>query len=174
MSSDTRPDLSSGGARFDAGLRQYLCLALRDEMVAVPIDCVREILEVGRLTVLPGTPDFVCGVLNLRGAVVPVIDVAARMGAVPCQVGKRSCIVVVDVRSGEDRRADILGVLVDAVFEVVDLDGDALEPVPGFGNAWPAEFLAGMVRVRAQPVPVLDLGAALAPEVLATLIADAA
>ena len=161
-------------APAQAEARQYLRLALREDMVAVAIAAVREILEVGRLTALPGTPDFVRGVLNLRGAVVPVIDIAARFGQAGCKVGRRTCIVVADVRSTEDDRLHTLGILVDAVYEVFDLPADALEPVPVLGNAVPAEFLAGVARLRGQPVPVLDLAVALAPAALAELIVQPA
>jgi purine-binding chemotaxis protein CheW len=83
-----------------ASLLSLLRMAVGDEDLAVPIDDVREILEVGRLTTLPRTPSFVRGVMNLRGAVVPVIDLAARVGQNAITIGRRSCVVVVDHGGG--------------------------------------------------------------------------
>ena len=155
-------------------VRQHLRLALRADSHAVTIDEVREILEVGRITPLPCTPDFVRGVLNLRGAVVPIIDLAARFGRGVSTIARRSCIVVVDVKGGDGDRRHTVGLLVDAVFEVFDVPDGALEPVPPLGTAIPAEFLTGIARAQGQVVPVLDLFAALAPDTLAELIAHTA
>jgi len=162
----------SGSAIAGSGApHQHLRLALRAESYAVPIEAVREILEVGRLTVLPCTPDFVRGVLNLRGAVVPIIDLAARFGRGATEIGRRTCIVVVDVHGHGDERDHILGALVDAVYEVFDVPAESLEAVPPLGTSIPAEFLGGIARVRGEAVPVLSLDSALAPATLADLIA---
>ena len=154
-----------------AAVRQHLRLALRADSYAVTIDEVREILEVGRITPLPCTPDFVRGVLNLRGAVVPIIDLAARFGHGASAIARRSCIVVVDVKGGDGERRHTIGLLVDAVFEVFDVLAGTLEAVPSLGTAIPAEFLTGIARAQGHVVPVLDLFAALAPNALADLIA---
>jgi purine-binding chemotaxis protein CheW len=151
---------------------QFLRLALGCEMVAVRIDAVREILEVAQMTPLPRMPAFVRGVMNLRGAVVPVIDLGARVGLDITRLGRRTCVVIADVADPEDeRRTHSFGVLVDAVYEVFDVALHELEPVPRLGTRIDAEHLRSMVRVRGAATPELDLHAILQPQVLSQLIA---
>ena len=160
-----------------------LRMAIGDDAVAVSIDDVREILEVGRLTALPRTPDFVRGVMNLRGAVVPVIDLVARLGHPPAQIGRRSCVVVVEsapyVDEATDAEADshagetlVVGLLVDAVYEVFDAPPGGFEPVPQLGTRIDAGYLRGMSRVRGEVIGVLALERVLAQHELGALIAD--
>jgi purine-binding chemotaxis protein CheW len=164
-----------------------LRMAVGTEAVAVPIDEVREILEVGRLTALPRTPDFVRGVMNLRGAVVPVIDLLARLGQPPAQIGRRSCVVVVETSAGNDGpdadedNADapgseplVVGLLVDAVYEVFDAPPGDFEPVPPLGTPIAAAHLRGMSRVRNEVIGVLALDRVLAQHELSALIGEAA
>lgn len=159
-----------------------LRMAVGDEAVAVAIDEVREILEVGRLTALPRTPGFVRGVMNLRGAVVPVIDLLARLGHAPAQIGRRSCVVVVETRpaatadaasDGDDADVGeglVVGLLVDAVYEVFDAPAAEYEPVPPLGTRIDAGYLQGMSRVRNEVIGVLALDRVLAPHELTELI----
>lgn len=149
--------------------RQVLRLAVGEEHCVVPIDAVHEILELGRLTPLPRTPAFVRGVMNLRGAVVPVIDLAARLGGAPAEPGRRSCIVVMQGPADEAHGALVAGLLVDAVHEVMDLGADDIEPVPPLGTAIAPEFLAGVVRARGRIMGLLA-ERVLAPAELAGLI----
>ncbi len=151
--------------------RQYLRLAVQRDSYAVPIDAVREILEITRLTPVPQTPDFVRGVMNLRGAVVPVIDLAARCDAGPTAAGRRNAIVIVVV--GDADEGHTVGMLVDAVYEVFDLAAEALEPTPALGTTIRGDYLRGMARLRGQFLPVLDLERLLGRGVLAELIAPA-
>lgn len=156
-----------------------LRLAVGREVLAVSIDAVREILEVGRLTALPRTPDFVRGVMNLRGAVVPVVDLAARLGLGVTALSRRSCIIVVEVpgtESAEDGDAAfddglVVGLLVDAVFEVFDTDASRIEPVPILGTRVPADHLRGMARAHGQVLGVLAVERVLALGDLAAAIA---
>lgn len=162
--------------------RALLRMAVGDEAVAVAIDEVREILEVGRLTALPRTPGFVRGVMNLRGAVVPVIDLLARLGHPPAQIGRRSCVVVVETRpaatadaAADDGEADdgerlVVGLLVDAVYEVFDAPAGEYEPVPPLGTRIDAGYLQGMSRVRNEVIGVLALDRVLAQHELTELI----
>ena len=160
-------------------------MAVGAEALAVPIDDVREILEVGRLTALPRTPAFVRGVMNLRGAVVPVIDLAARVGRAPTVLGRRSCVVVVETGQHADEAADaaaehadedetgplVVGLLVDAVYEVFDVPASGIEPVPPLGTRIAADFLRGMTRARGEVIGVLALERVLARHELSQLIA---
>jgi purine-binding chemotaxis protein CheW len=149
-------------------------------MFATAIDAVREILEFGQLTPLPQTPPFVRGVMNLRGAVVPVIDIGARFGGHAAEVGRRTCIVVVEIdaeptESEDDERtapSHVVGMLVDAVYEVFEVASADLEPVPPMGTCVAPEYLRAMARVRGQACAVLDLDHLLAQGTLADLIAQ--
>ena len=175
----------AGTAPDDSGC-SLLRMAVGTEAMAVPIDDVREILEVGRLTALPRTPEFVRGVMNLRGAVVPVIDLAARLGQAAITIGRRSCVVVVEaglpaqddsgVDSGDDEPEShgslVVGLLVDAVFEVFDTPAGAMEAVPQLGTSIDASYLRGMARTRGEVIGVLALDRVLAQQELTGLIAE--
>lgn len=156
-------------------LQQYLRFALGGGVYAVPIASVREILELSPTTALPLMPAFVRGVMNLRGAVVPVIDIAARFGLPPAVVGRRTCIVVVEVPSLHDASLapQVLGLMVDAVHEVLETEGDMLEDPPALGTAIAPQFIEGIARSRETMVSVLNLPRALDSEELAQLIAHA-
>jgi purine-binding chemotaxis protein CheW len=153
--------------------RQLLRLAVGQEAMLVPIDAVREILEFNRLTPLPQTPDFIAGVMNLRGAVVPVIDIGARMGLGRIQMTRRTAIVVVEVRGDEQYDGLTTGVLVDAVYEVLELDVRAIEGVPALGLPIPAQFIAGMVNLNGRYAALLSLDQVLSPHALTELIGTA-
>lgn len=157
-----------------AELQQFLCFALGLERYAVRIDAVREILEVSRMTPLPLMPSFVRGVMNLRGAVVPVVDLGARLGLEATTVGRRTCVVIVDIAVPDDQGSQRLGMLVDAVYEVVDLGAAEVEPVPRLGTRIDPGYIRSMVRVRGQATPELDIAAVLDLQVLADLIANQA
>lgn len=173
------PGVSAGAATQ----RSLLRMSAGGELVAVPIESVREILEVGRLTPLPRTPDFVRGVMNLRGAVVPVVDLSARIEHGCTVVGRRSCIVVVEAGHPEgegSERSDsaaahgpalVAGLLVDAVFEVFDATLDQVEAVPMFGTRIHPHYLAAMARARGEVISVLELARLLSVHELADAIA---
>ena len=121
------------------GSAQVLTFLLGEEVYAMDIRTVREIIQVGPMTAVPLMPAFVRGVINLRGAVVPVIDLHARFGRASARLGKKSCIVIFDaLRDGERTE---LGLVVDAVSEVVDIADESVEPPPSFGTAVRREFI---------------------------------
>ena len=133
---------------------QFLTFQLGKETFAMDIRTVREIIQVGPMTVVPLMPDFVRGVINLRGAVVPVIDLHARFGRAPAQIGKKTCIVMFDaVREGE--RVE-LGLLVDSVSEVVEIAPEQIEPAPSFGASVRRDFIQGMGKLGPRFVIILD------------------
>lgn len=134
--------------------RQFLSFTLGSEPYAIDIVTVREIIQHGAMTSVPLMPDFVRGVINLRGAVVPVIDLQARFGRGPASPSKKTCIVIVDaIRDGE--RIE-LGLMVDAVSEVISLDDGQIEPPPQFGGATRRDFIAGMGKRGDRFVVLLD------------------
>ena len=147
---------------------QYLTFALGGEMFAVGILNVKEIIEYGKLTGIPMMPTFIRGVINLRGSVVPVIDLAARFGGEPSAPGKRSCVVIVEVASDDGAHHDI-GILVDAVSEVLDIPGSEIEPPPSFGAKIRADFIFGMGKVAGEFVIILNIDKVLSVDEIAQL-----
>src|SRR5512135_3491928 len=99
--------------------QQYLTFMLSGEMFALGILNIKEIIEYGSLTEVPMMPSFIRGVINLRGSVVPVVDLSARFGRERTQVSRRTCIVIVEVQGGDGTKQDI-GVMVDSVSEVLE------------------------------------------------------
>lgn len=123
---------------------QYLTFLLGQEVFAIDIRSVREIIQVMPMTTVPLMPSFVRGVINLRGAVVPVVCLRARFGRQPVAQGKRTCIVIFDTqRQGE--RVE-LGLVVDAVSEVVDIPAEACEAPPSFGTSVRRDFIKSIAR----------------------------
>ncbi len=153
--------------------RQVLRLAVGTESLVVPIEAVHEILEVGRLTAMPQAPALLRGVMNLRGAVVPVIDLSARFGMAAVTIGRRSAIVVVEAAGDGLEDKLIAGLLVDAVYEVLDIDPDRIESVPTLGVRLPAGFAVGMVNLSSGYAAVLNLEQILSPTDLAERIGAA-
>ena len=150
---------------------QYLTFTLGDEGFAMDIRTVREVIQIGPMTTVPLMPGFVRGVINLRGAVVPVIDLQARFGRARAQVGKKTCIVIFDaMREGE--RVE-LGLLVDAVSEVIEIAAGAIEPPPNFGTAVRRDFIRGMGKVAQRFVIILEPDKALDVEEMAALCESA-
>ena len=150
-----------------AETQQYLTFTLGGEMYAVGILNVKEIIEYGELTEIPMMPDFIRGVINLRGAVVPVIDLAARFGGKGATVQKRTCNVIVEVR--QDGQKHDIGIMVDAVSEVLEITANDIEPPPSFGARIRADFIAGMGKVGGKFVILLDIQRVLSAEEMASI-----
>ena len=170
------PAAATAAALLPEPSHSLLRMAIGDDVLAVSIEHVREILQVGRLTPLPRTPAFVRGVMNLRGAVVPVIDLAARLSGAPAAIGRRSCIVVVEfetppVDDDSPPALLVIGLLVDAVYEVFDCTAAEVEPVPPLGTRVAAKYLSGVTRAHGAVIGVLALERLLAPDDLAGAIA---
>jgi purine-binding chemotaxis protein CheW len=146
---------------------QYLTFLLGDDLFAMDIRTVREIIQVGTLTTVPLMPGFVRGVINLRGAVVPVIDLHARFGRPAACLSKKSCIVIFDTQSHGERVE--LGLLVDAVSAVVDIPAALIEPPPNFGTSVRRDFILGIGKLDQRFVMLLDPDKALDVEDMARL-----
>jgi len=149
---------------------QYLTFQLGREMFAIGILAIKEIIEYHDLTVVPMMPPSVRGVINLRGAVVPVVDLQARFGKPPSEVGKRTCIVIVEVGNIEERQ--IIGVVVDAVNEVLDIAASDIEPPPAFGARIRADFIQGMGKVKGKFVILLNLDRTLSSHEIEALVSQ--
>lgn len=133
---------------------QVLTFRLQGELYGLDILRVREIMEYTRPTAIPMMPAAVHGVINLRGGVVPVIDLAQRFGRPATELRARTCIVIVDVDAGHGSQA--VGVLVDAVNAVLDLDSTEIEPTPSFGMGLRKDFIRGMAHTDSGFVILLD------------------
>lgn len=157
----------------DRGAAQFLTFLLGEEVFGMDIRSVREIIQVGHTTPVPLMPAFVRGVINLRGAVVPVIDLHARFGRPAARLGKKSCIVIFDGQAAPGGERVELGLLVDAVSEVIEIAAEAIEPPPSFGTALRRDFIHGMGRVGERFVVVLDPERAFDVEEMAGLCAAA-
>lgn len=162
------PDPSASGATQGAGEgKQYLTFNLSGEMYAVGILHVKEIIEYGQVTEIPMMPSHIRGVINLRGAVVPVIDLSARFGGAPSRIGRRSCIVIVELRDG-DHRQD-LGVVVDAVSAVIEIADPQIEAAPAFGTRIRTDFIEGMGKIHERFVVILNVQRVLSVEEMSQL-----
>ena len=150
---------------------QYLTFSLGPEVFGLDIRGVREIIQFGALTTVPLMPRFVRGVINLRGAVVPVIDLQVRFGRAPAAVGKKTCIVIFDTARDGERTE--LGLMVDAVSEVVDIEPGQIEPPPSFGTPVARDFIRGMGRLGDRFVILVDPARAFDIEEMAQICASA-
>ncbi|HJV87158.1 MAG TPA: chemotaxis protein CheW [Noviherbaspirillum sp.] len=150
-----------------SGQTQYLTFMLGGEMFAIGILAVKEIIEYGGLTEVPMMPECIRGVINLRGAVVPVLDLSARFGKATTTVTKRTCIVIVEIENGGEQQ--VVGVVVDAVNAVLDIAAADIEPPPAFGAKIRTDFIEGMGKVNGKFVILLNLGQILSLDDIAAL-----
>lgn len=135
---------------------QYLTFLIGKESYAIGILRIKEIIEYAELTAVPMMPRCVRGVINLRGAVVPVLDLASRFGGAQAVPTRRTCIVIVEIQASGEATQD-LGVIVDAVNEVVEIPASEIEPPPSFGTRIPENFIEGMGKVAGKFVIVLNV-----------------
>ena len=133
---------------------QYLTFSLAGEEYGIAALCVREIIEYDAVTTVPGTPAYVRGVINLRGSVVPVLDLAVRFGMTASPLTTRTCIVIVEVvLAGE---SEVLGVLTDSVSQVINLAPEDVEDPPAFGTRVAVDHLLGVGKAGKKFVLLLD------------------
>jgi len=154
-----------------AASAQYLTFLLDNGTFAIDINAVREIIQYSPMTEVPLMPDFVRGVINLRGAAVPVIDLQARFGKRPAKVGKKTCIVIFDSHPNGGKVE--LGLMVDAVSAVIEIAADQIEPPPQFGGTVRREFIQGMGKVGENFVIILEPHKALNMQEMADLCGQA-
>jgi len=135
--------------------RQYLTFQLGNEIFAIDVSNVREILEFTTVTKVPQTPEFMRGVINLRGSVVPVLDMRLKFGMSITERTVNTCIIVVEVSFEGD--TTIIGALVDSVQEVFELEPEQIEPAPRIGTQLRTEFIKGMGKRDDQFIIILDV-----------------
>jgi purine-binding chemotaxis protein CheW len=146
---------------------QYLTFYLDREEFGVGILKVKEILEYSTPTSVPMVPEFIQGVINLRGSVVPVIDLKAKFQMPDSDITKKSCVIIIEVNMEGDYTT--MGILVDAVSEVMDIAPKDIEPSPSFGARIKVDFIQGMAKLENQFVMLLDLDKVLSIEELAVM-----
>ncbi|OGU15030.1 MAG: chemotaxis protein CheW [Geobacteraceae bacterium GWC2_53_11] len=139
----------------DLQTTQYLTFTLADEVFAVDVARVREILEITNITKVPQTPDFMRGVINLRGSVVPVIDLRLKFGMSETERTVNTCIIVVEVVM--DGETIVLGSLADSVQEVIEMEPDQIEAAPHIGTHLNTDFIRGMGKHDGHFVMILDI-----------------
>lgn len=150
----------------------YLAFRLADEIYAVDILRIREIIEYSQPTSVPMMPSSVRGVINLRGSVVPIIDLAVRFGRDFTEVGKRTCFVIVEAE--HEGAIHILGLMVDGVNAVMEIGADHIEPPPSFGLPVDTAFISGMARLDGRFIILLDIARVLSIEEMAAIKSVAA
>jgi purine-binding chemotaxis protein CheW len=136
-------------------LDQFLTFFVADEEYAISVLKVTEIIECGALTKVPGAPAWIRGVINLRGSVVPVVDLAIKFGLPATVITPRTCVVVVEIRAEDERL--VLGVMADAVHQVFDIQPGDIQPSPAFGVRVRVDCILGMGSVSGKFVVILDI-----------------
>ena len=149
--------------------RQFLTFQLAGDLYGVNTGCVREIIEYGAVTTVPMLPPAIRGVINLRGAAVPVMDLGVRFRNEVTETSRRSCIVVLEIQV--DGGPQVFGIVVDAVCEVLGIAADGIEPAPRFGASIRTDFILGMAKQGAGFVILLDMDRVLGADDLAQLAA---
>ncbi len=134
---------------------QYLTFRLEEEIFALDITKVREVLDFTSITKVPRTPEFMRGVINLRGSVVPVVDMRLKFAMSNTQKTVNTCIIIVEISVDGD--TTVLGALADSVQEVIELSPEQIEPAPRIGTRLRTEFIRGMGKRDEQFVIILDI-----------------
>ncbi len=135
---------------------KYLTFALGNEEYSVPVLKVREIIKIMEITAVPQVPNYVRGVVNLRGKVIPVVDLRLKFGFPPQEYSERTCIIVVEVVLGAGRPV-MMGIIVDHVLEVLNVTVEEIEQTPEFGDEIETDYMKGIAKVRGRVKILLDL-----------------
>lgn len=147
--------------------KQYLTFTLEDEVFALDIHKVREVLDFSTVTKVPRTPDFMRGVINLRGMVVPVVDMRRKFGMPATEKTVNTCIIIVELAlAGE---TVVVGAMADSVKEVIDLEPEQIEPAPRIGTSLNTDFIRGMGKHNDGFIIILDVDAVFSTDELADL-----
>lgn len=147
---------------------KYLTVVLDNEAYGIAVLKVREIIRMQKITPVPQMPAFVKGVINLRGRVIPVVDLRVKFG-LKAEFAERTCIVVVQVKLPSEQIVQ-MGLIVDSVEEVVTLTNEEIEPTPDFGAKVDTTYLLGMAKVKGQVKTLLDIDRVVAPETVQAMV----
>jgi purine-binding chemotaxis protein CheW len=146
---------------------KYLTFTLAAEEYGIGILKVKEIIGIMGITTVPQTPDYVKGVINLRGKVIPVVDLRLKFGMEAMEYTERTCIIVVEIE--EDNRKIQMGIVVDAVSEVMNIKAGDIEDTPNFGSRLNTEYILGMAKIGGKVKILLDIGNVLNSEELSLM-----
>ena len=133
---------------------QYLTFILDQEIYAMDINQVREVLDFTKITKVPRMPDFIKGVINLRGGVVPVVDLRLKFGMAQVERTVDTCIIIIEINIQET--LTLLGIMADSVQEVMSMEPDQIEPAPKIGTRLKTEFIKGMGKKNEEFIIILD------------------
>ncbi len=147
---------------------KYLTVVLDNEAYGIAVLKVREIIRLQKITPVPQMPSFVKGVINLRGRVIPIIDLRVKFG-LKAEFAERTCTVVVQVKLPSEQNVQ-MGLIVDSVEEVVTLNAGEIEPTPDFGAKIDTTYLLGMAKVKGQVKTLLDIDRVVAPETVVAVV----
>ncbi|MGV8891585.1 MAG: chemotaxis protein CheW [Burkholderiaceae bacterium] len=174
VKTENRARADSVALQAETEQKQYLTFMLGCEMFAIDILGIKEIIQYAGLTEVPMMPQCIRGVINLRGAVVPVMDLSIRFGKPASAVTKRTCIVIVEIETEDDQQD--MGVVVDAVNAVLEIPSSEIEQAPAFGARIRTDFIEGMGKVNGKFVILLNVNRVLSIEEISALaqVGDAA
>ncbi len=150
---------------------KYLTVVLDNEAYGIAVLKVREIIRLQKITPVPQMPDFVKGVINLRGRVIPVIDLRLKFG-LKAEFAERTCIVVVQVKISDETTVQ-MGLIVDTVEEVVTLAANEIEPTPDFGTRIDTSYLLGMAKIKGVVKTLLDIDRVVSPDTVQAIVQTA-
>ena len=168
----TTPGRGSAGApalQAAAEQKQYLTFLLGGEIFSIGILCIKEIIWYAGVTEVPMMPACIRGVINLRGAVVPVMDLSSRFGKPATAVTKNTCIVIIEIDSVIEGERQNIGVVVDAVQAVLEIPSSEIEPPPSFGAKIRSDFIEGIAKVNGKFVILLNVNQVLSTEEVAAM-----
>ncbi len=154
-------------ASVAAGEGKYLTFSLAEEEYGIGITKVKEIIGLMEITSMPRVPDYVKGVINLRGKVIPIIDLRLKFGLAEVEPTDRTCIIVVEVFSSAGKKQ--MGLVVDSVSEVMNIKGDEIEESPSFGTDLDTGYILGMAKIEAGVKILLDIDRVLSPREIESL-----
>lgn len=134
---------------------KFLTFALGSEEYGIPIQKVKEIIGIMDITSIPRTPKFIKGVINLRGKIIPIMDLRLKFGLQEKEYTQRTCIIVVEISTGETKKQ--MGIVVDTVSEVVNIQRGEIEAPPQYGSSLDTAFLTGMGKVKGKVILLLEI-----------------
>lgn len=146
---------------------QYLTFKLDNELYAMDITTVREVLDITQITKVPQMPDFMCGVINLRGSVVPVVDLRLKFGLEKAASVREACIVIIEIILDDEET--VLGILVDSVQEVISLEPEQIDPPPRIGTRLKTQFIKGMGKKDKEFIIILETAKVFSAQELAAV-----
>lgn len=135
---------------------KFLTFQLAEEFYGIDVMVIREIIRIQRITPVPQMPDHVKGVINLRGKVIPIVDLRLKFGLQPEETNTRTCVIVVDINNSE-RGSTLLGLVVDSVEEVLDISENEVDQSPNFSMAQSAEYCLGITKNEQSMMTLLDI-----------------